>query len=814
MYIMTKRLTRFRSNRNRKKRYRTNKRDTAKKKRTKRRYKRGKQLRGGLGDEYNKPREVRNPLARLQESIGVTATADVLNIGIDDLKQLSLDGGINPDIEALGTDLVEGTPASEAAKRELVELIIGNAPAEQRVGIISGHGGGITDQFTIVPESMGSFSLYSSSGESTTAHESWVTNQSSAAAPSLSPDDQSGDPLISPHKNDRYSGLFLRSYEGGALIPDYIVNFDYNLPKAGPIGWEHGGVFTENVVDFIRGNTIRGQYDRDDREYSLDNVLEKHNEERSQWDIDPSLDTKKDHPEEYEYKETKFRLSYLFKKIAQAPPPKPITWFGVFCRSQVTFTIDDLKTCSHEDYDPLPEDFFSAKIGQDKEVVDRIQKEFEENPMHMGHPVSEWDGPLIAPKGREFWAWFGRAGEETVVSHENPLTWAPITHDEMLLKREKSLSTNVRTQSFKKMLDDLAQIKEFGETPSDPKFRSGIVAIHQELESETDPIKIKAKRIFMQECVPPEATKESLELRISNTKYSISEFEGALEVLQGEPEEKVIEKKAKLSTQLEELKSKLRERESLHRGLVRLEQINENIKLASIWVKHFNFTPLRKEEVCFILLLYNKIFTQGAEDLAFALVPSDAAEEIPPKQLFREFEGPSLSDLRDELALWDDSVTGSDHPEETQSRSGTPPPRRPEETQPRSGTPPRRPEETQPRSGTPPRRPEETQSRSGTPPPRRPVAPEPVLEPTDTQFHSIARGGRTKYEEPRASGAIHTEDHPDRRFHRTHGRTGVQEHTKRLYDPRTWTGQFYGGGKRTPRKRKHKKRKHKKRSRR
>ena len=75
-------------------------------------------------------------------------------------------------------------------------------------------------------------------------------------------------------------------------------------------------------------------------------------------------------------------------------------------------------------------------------------------------------------------------------------------------------------------------------------------------------------------------------------------------------------------------------------------------------------------------------------------------------------------------------------------------------------------------------------------------APEPALEPA-LEPQSIRRGGRTEYDQPRDISSIHTEAHPDRRFHRVNGRTGVQEHTKRWRDPRTWTGQYYGGGKKT-----------------
>ena len=74
------------------------------------------------------------------------------------------------------------------------------------------------------------------------------------------------------------------------------------------------------------------------------------------------------HDESYitkeEIKESSFfELSYLFKIISERKGPKPSKWVGSFCRSGKPFDIDDLKACSTQGYESLPADFFAAKIS-------------------------------------------------------------------------------------------------------------------------------------------------------------------------------------------------------------------------------------------------------------------------------------------------------------------------------------------------------------------------------------------------------------------------------------------------------------------
>ena len=803
--------------------------------------KRIKQLRGGAGkgDRYTDSRFMENPIARLQKQIGPVATGDAMDIGIEGLESLAKNSGIEEDVMARALDAMPESTSDEQKAVILMELILKNTPPEQRVGIISGHGEEIEGQFTIVPESMGSFSLYSSSGMSMNATDQWMVNQSSAITTSLFRENSTGQDSdkITP------SRFFLRNYEAGALIPDYMVDFDLSFAEKETGEWDYGGVYTENVFDFIMGSTrgykvgrpdgLKGHVDYEETPFTLDLCLEKHNRERERdkWQIDPYLGTdwppagaaslppgwsaepldessmpfwswtKPDGKIGVTFEcptespkgwvptpGTNFRLSYLFKKIAQAKGPKPNTWFGAFCRSGRSFTIDDLKKCEHEDYGPLPENFFRAKIAQDKEVIDDAVRVYNSSGMYRGYPLTDWTGPRTFVDNTKYWSLLSGMAKGVGDLFDGRVPWIsyidpnlpPPNSEEMSLKRENSLSTNVRTQSFKKMLDDLAQIKEFGETPSDPKFREGIVGIHLELkiyDSCPDAIKF-VNDIFKRGCIFPSLSHE-------------------------------------------------------HLG-----EINENIKLALIWVKHFNFTPLIKEEVCFILLLYNKIFTQGNEGgevKVNALKPSDAVDEIPPEQLMIQFDAPLVSDLREGLVLWDDSVTGSDHqavptspitevdtsdsssstepvtrsstPPRIPERSSTPPKRTEHGIPKRSSTPPRIPERSSTehripkRSSTPPKRTERSSTERSSTPPKRTYVPEHTVEP------GLGGGGRTKYEEPRY---IHTITRPDREFHKVDGLTGVQEHTKKWYGPRTRTGQLYGG-KRTPRKKKHNKRKTKKR---
>jgi len=134
---------------------------------------------------------------------------------------------------------------------------------------------------------------------------------------------------------------YLREYKAGSLIPDYSLNFDVKWADG---VWQHGGILTGDINEFVNRPTVFFESG-----HTIDKVLAHHDE---------SYITK-----EVIKQKGSFRLSELFKIISEKEGPKPSKWVGSFCRGGKPFGIDDLKGCATVGYEPLPEDFFAAKIS-------------------------------------------------------------------------------------------------------------------------------------------------------------------------------------------------------------------------------------------------------------------------------------------------------------------------------------------------------------------------------------------------------------------------------------------------------------------